>query len=172
MIKRYISLSLIGCFALAASVKAKDSVYLYDKLLTAIDESNVLVVKKLLRRIDDINEQDKKTLIAVAQDAVETQGKSITLLKSPGDLGLCIGGVALTSVGILSAVGSAILFIDKHKLKNYKGASFLAGVAALGLSSGLYCTFKGWSCPRASKRRLAAETIEGILEAVVPSKKK
>ena len=167
MLKNYISLSLLCCFALTGSVIAKESVDLHDKLLNAIETSDVLQIKKLIRRIGAVTEEDKKIFLEAAEEVIENREKSVTLLKSPWDLGKLVSGLVFSTAGGLCTYGALAELGDD----NLQHAAILGALATLGWSTGLYGIFKGVKCSTASKRREVAEAVEGILEAIVPSKK-
>ncbi len=129
-----------------------------DRLVSAIEEIDLVLVKKLLKREGFSDEKQKKELVGIAEDIVEECEKNVSLLRSKQDFALCACGIACAAFGIFSP----ILKYKKNLAKILsKEADRLLRFCLI--ATGVYISLKSLSCPAASRVLEDAQDIEDML---------
>ncbi|MBA3751426.1 hypothetical protein H0X06_01310 [Candidatus Dependentiae bacterium] len=140
MIKSSAVITAVGVSLVCVSLYAERTL---DSWFSAIEKIDVARIEKLLKRDGIINAQEKKELLAAAEDAVEECEKNVSLLKSKSDLALCGTGLGVISLGVL--VGRPAI--------------------SMGLiGAGVYLALKSWRCPYALRCLANAEEIEYMIK--------
>ncbi len=175
MMKKYLVISMMGITLTSGHLVAKPRETVQDKLISAIEQSDVALVKRLLRRAGDIDGKDKKELIEAGSEAVDLREQSSTLLKSPWDLAKLATGVPLSLVGVLGSglgIFGVLEGLEESNMKTCQMAGVVGVPGVIALATGLYLIVKGWKCSAAANRRNDAEKIEELLESIVIEKEK
>ncbi|MBA2307357.1 hypothetical protein H0W26_04460 [Candidatus Dependentiae bacterium] len=165
--KTFLSISLVCMSLLPGFIHAKESIN--DKIISAIEKSDRVMVKRLLSRMgNELTRKDKKEFLESAIDTIDDRIENVSFKKSYLDLAKFFVGVPLSAVGTL-LLG---VVVKTGMSKNSSDKEYLVvgiGASALMLIPGLYLTVKGWQCSTASARVTAAEQVEELIKESVPT---
>ncbi len=143
-------------------IHAKENIN--DKFISAITESDVVVVERFLKRMgSELTQKDKNELLDAARETVDECQQSVSLRQSRWDLAKFFVGVPLSGVGVYLGSRTVEAFMDKKR----DVAFLMALISSIALIPGLYLTVKGWQCSTASERLKAAERVEELIDAKV-----
>ncbi|MBA2307356.1 hypothetical protein H0W26_04455 [Candidatus Dependentiae bacterium] len=163
--KTFLSISLVCMSLLPGFIQAKESIN--DKIISAIEKSDRVMVKRLLSRMgSELTPKDKKEFLESAIDTIDDCLENVSLKKSRLDLAKFFVGVPLSAAGVCIGGLSVIGFMKGGAKDVSTLAALLSGIA---LIPGLYLTVKGWQCSTASERVTAAEQVEELIKESVPA---
>lgn len=139
---------------------------LTEKLMKAIEISDLNSVVKLIKRSGPFDSHTQKELLNAAEDIVDERETRVSIFRSGWDMTKLLGGTAVGLVGVYASFrGLKKILARQSPRKQLIGAS-LTAVGGVATCFGFYKALHGLLCQTAKARLATAIKIRDLLKKV------